>query len=383
MIRILTIVGARPQFIKAAAISRQIKQINALQPCIEEQILHTGQHYDANMSHVFFDELGIPKPHYQLQVGSATHAQQTAKMIEGIENVLLSNHFDGVLLYGDTNSTLAGAIAASKLSVPVFHVEAGLRSYNMTMPEEINRILCDQVSSILFAPTQVAMDNLAKEGLLVSSAQFLQSKGREVVLSGDVMYDNSVYFAQMAAQKSTILQQYALQKGQFILATMHRASNTDHGERLAAIFSALMHLATQENQTIVLPLHPRTRKQMRALLPTALLANIDACSNLKLIPPASFLDMMMLEKHASMVITDSGGVQKEAFFFEKPCLILRAETEWVEIVQAGAGKLVDANTQAIVDAFYALKNQSVCFPHVFGDAQAAPKILQAIINYLA
>ena len=208
MIRILTIIGARPQFIKAAAISREIQQVNrasGLLPIIEERILHTGQHYDANMSEIFFEELGIPKPYYRLQAGSGHHGEQTAKMIEGIEKVLLSDHFDGVLVYGDTNSTLAGALAASKLNIPVFHVEAGLRSYNMSMPEEINRILCDQVSSLLFAPTQVAIDNLAKEGLLASPAQFLKNKERKVILSGDVMYDNSLYFATLAEQKSAIL----------------------------------------------------------------------------------------------------------------------------------------------------------------------------------
>jgi UDP-GlcNAc3NAcA epimerase len=255
-----------------------------------------------------------------LQAGSGHHGEQTAKMIEGIEKVLLSDHFDGVLVYGDTNSTLAGALAASKLNIPVFHVEAGLRSYNMSMPEEINRILCDQVSSLLFAPTQVAIDNLVKEGLLASPAQFLKNKERKVILSGDVMYDNSLYFATLAEQKSAILSELSLQKGDFILATIHRANNTDNAERLSAIFEALLHIS--EFKTVVLPLHPRTRKQMEVLLSKNVLNKVTNATGLKIIPPASFLDMILLEKQASMVITDSGGVQKEAFFFEKPCLIL-------------------------------------------------------------
>lgn len=381
MIRILTIIGARPQFIKAAAISREIQQVNrasGLLPIIEERILHTGQHYDANMSEIFFEELGIPKPYYRLQAGSGHHGEQTAKMIEGIEKVLLSDHFDGVLVYGDTNSTLAGSLAASKLNIPVFHVEAGLRSYNMSMPEEINRILCDQVSSLLFAPTQVAIDNLAKEGLLASPAQFLKNKERKVILSGDVMYDNSLYFATLAEQKSAILSELSLQKGDFILTTIHRANNTDNAERLSAIFEALLHIS--EFKTVVLPLHPRTRKQMEVLLSKNVLNKVTNATGLKIIPPASFLDMILLEKQASMVITDSGGVQKEAFFFEKPCLILRSETEWVEILQAKAGMLVDADVQAIVDVYHLFEHKIVHFPPLFGDGMAASKIVRALIE---
>lgn len=381
-IRLLTIIGARPQFIKAAALSRAIKEHNQSVgntcSCIEERILHTGQHYDANMSEIFFEELGIPKPYYRLQAGSGCHGEQTAKMIEGIEKVLLSDHFDGVLVYGDTNSTLAGALAASKLNIPVFHVEAGLRSYNMSMPEEINRILCDQVSSLLFAPTQVAIDNLAKEGLLASPAQFLKNKERKVILSGDVMYDNSLYFATLAEQKSSILSELSLQKGDFILATIHRANNTDNAERLSAIFEALLHIS--EFKTVVLPLHPRTRKQMEVLLSKNVLNKVTSATGLKIIPPASFLDMILLEKQASMVITDSGGVQKEAFFFEKPCLILRSETEWVEILQAKAGMLVDADVQAIVDAYHLFEHKIVHFPPLFGDGMAASKIVKALIE---
>jgi len=224
MIKILSIIGARPQIIKAAAISRAVKE--SFSDSIQESILHTGQHYDANMSQVFFDELGIPAPDYNLGVGSGSHGVQTAKMIEGIEKVLGSEHFDGIILYGDTNSTLAGAVAAAKIQVPVFHIEAGLRSFNMTMPEEQNRIVCDHLSSILFAPTQTAMDNLKKEGLVSSETTFNSGKKRLVVNSGDVMYDNALYFGQLAQQKSTVLANCGVTPGNYILATVHRDFNS-------------------------------------------------------------------------------------------------------------------------------------------------------------
>ena len=256
--KILTIIGARPQIIKAAAISRAVKNIFPSQ--IEEKILHTGQHYDANMSQVFFDELGIPQPDFNLGVGSGSHGSQTARMISGIEEVLLKHSFDGIILYGDTNSTLAGAVAASKIHVPVFHIEAGLRSFNMAMPEEINRIVCDQLSSICFAPTQTAVDNLRHEGFNDSPATFRNGKHRRVCNCGDVMYDNSMYFATLASQRSTIMQDLNLQPGAYILATIHRDNNTDNPQRLQAILKALTDIAKQDNIRIVLPLHPRTRK---------------------------------------------------------------------------------------------------------------------------
>ena len=376
--KILTIIGARPQIIKAAAISRAVKNIFPSQ--IEEKILHTGQHYDANMSQVFFDELGIPLPDFNLGVGSGSHGSQTARMISGIEEVLLKHSFDGIILYGDTNSTLAGAVAASKIHVPVFHIEAGLRSFNMAMPEEINRIVCDQLSSICFAPTQTAVDNLRHEGFNDSPATFRNGKHRRVCNCGDVMYDNSMYFATLASQRSTIMQDLNLQPDAYILATLHRDNNTDNPQRLQAILKALTDIAKQDNIRIVLPLHPRTRKILEntpSLLPSLTTDN----SPVSIIPPAGFFDISVLEQNAKLVMTDSGGVQKEAFFFEKPCVILRPETEWVEIVNHGAGIIADADYNRIVSAYRQLIDHPVHFPHLFGDAHAAEKILQTILDY--
>lgn len=375
---LLTIIGARPQIIKAAAISRAVRE--HFSDKIEEKILHTGQHYDANMSQVFFDELGIPSPDYKLGVGSGKHGEQTAKMIAGIEEVLLSEHFDGIILYGDTNSTLAGAVAASKLHVPVYHIEAGLRSYNMSMPEEINRMVCDQLSTILFAPTQTAVDNLQKEGFNMLKPQFKDGSTRRVCLSGDVMYDNAIHFASIAEQKCNILNQYNLLPKQFILSTIHRPANTDDPKRLNSIFRALLTLSRQENMVIVLPLHPRTAKILEQSLDTELYNDIKTSPAFRIIPPVSFLEILMLEKYAKVVVTDSGGVQKESFFFETPSVILRTETEWVEIVDNGAGILADADETAIVNAYRTLANQNVHFPPLFGDAHAAEHILRDILG---
>lgn len=380
MIRLLTIIGARPQIIKAAAISRAVKNHFANQ--IEEKILHTGQHYDANMSQIFIDELGIPQPDYNLGVGSGKHGEQTAKMISGIEEVLLSDHFDGVILYGDTNSTLAGAVAASKIHVPVFHIEAGLRSFNMAMPEEINRIVCDQLSSILFPPTETGYQNLIHEGFIDSKAKFKNEKCRKVVKSGDVMYDNSLYFASMAEQKTDVLQRYDLKNEEFILSTIHRDNNTDNPERLTNIFRAMLDLSETEQMKIVLPLHPRTEKLLDKNLDKNVYDKLQISKFIKLIPPASFFEIIMLEKNSKIVMTDSGGVQKEAFFFEKPCVIFRPETEWVEIIEHGAGVIADANYQRIVDGYYHLVEKDVIFPPLFGDSNAAQHILDAIFEYL-
>lgn len=371
MLKLLTVIGARPQIIKAAAISRAVSQSFAGQ--IEEKILHTGQHYDANMSQVFFDELGIPQPHFNLGVGSGRHGEQTAKMIAGIEEVLLGEKFDGVVLYGDTNSTLAGAVAAAKLHVPVFHIEAGLRSFNMAMPEEQNRIVCDQLSSICFAPTQTAADNLRREGFMESRAQFPNGRGRLVCNCGDVMYDNSIHFAAVAQQRCHILEQLGLQPDGYILATIHRDNNTDDPARLGAILQALADIQSESGLPVVLPLHPRTKAKLSALNTPH--------SALRCIPPASFLEMTQLEQHARIVMTDSGGVQKESFFFERPCVILRPETEWVEIVDHGAGIIADADYGRITDAFRTLSDQTVRFPRLFGDGHAAEKMLQCILQY--
>lgn len=403
--KLLTIIGARPQIIKAAAFSRAVKawnenvmaDANGQRPMVEEVILHTGQHYDDNMSAVFFRELGIPEPDINLHAGSGTHGVQTAKMIEGIEEVLTgqmaiaNNHgpFDGIVLYGDTNSTLAGAVAASKIHIPVFHIEAGLRSFNMAMPEEINRIVCDQLSSVLFTPTSTGMENLMKAGFEVKKEKgkvhFLNGKGQYVVQSGDVMYDNSMYFAEMAEQKSDIIERLGLTPKQFVLATIHRPANTDSAENLSSIFRALLDIAegkiSGEGTKVVLPLHPRTRKLLPEKLSAELLARLQSCPNMLLIEPASFFEIIRLEKHAKVVMTDSGGVQKEAFFFSTPCVILRPETEWVEICEAEAGILADADYERILAAYQRLSTKTVDFPLLFGDAHAADHILEEIVKY--
>ena len=379
MKRLLTVIGARPQIIKAAAISRAVRGKFAHQ--VQERILHTGQHYDANMSQVFFDELGIPQPDYNLGVGSGSHGVQTARMIEGIEQVLQSDRFDGVLLYGDTNSTMAGAVAASKIHIPVFHVEAGLRSFNMSMPEEVNRIVCDQLSSILFPPTETGYRNLMREGFGDSKTTFKDGKHRLVVNSGDVMYDNSTYFAAMAHEKSTVLSDLGVAPGRYILATIHRPNNTDDPVRLTDILSTLVTLAERDRVHLVLPLHPRTRNLLKTNLSPAVYDRLSTSPFVKVIPPASFFDIIVLEKNALIVMTDSGGVQKESFFFARPCVILRPETEWVEIVEHGAGIMADADPQRILSAYDRLLGTQPVFPPLFGDAHAAEHILDTIVNY--
>lgn len=378
MKHILTIIGARPQIIKAAAISRAIR--NSFADQISETILHTGQHYDANMSADFFTELGIPQPDVNLHVGSGSHGQQTARMIAGIEEELMRTHYDGIILYGDTNSTLAGAVAASKLHIPIYHIEAGLRSYNMAMPEEINRIVCDDLSTILFAPTKTAVKNLKSEGFGTSKAKFADGSGRKVVLSGDVMYDNSMYFSTLAATRSNIISTLGLEPKRFILATIHRDANTDNRERLSNIFRALLTITEEMQMRVVLPLHPRTAKLLPANLDAALLKRVQESSWLTITEPAGFLDIIQLERNAALVMTDSGGVQKEAFFFQTPCVILRPETEWVEIVNAGAGIIADADYARILSAANALMGHAIKFPPLFGDAHAAEHILSEIVK---
>lgn len=380
MIKLLTIIGARPQIIKAAAISREIAL--HFQGIINEKILHTGQHYDANMSDVFFEELGIPLPDYNLGVGSASHGVQTAKMIEGIENVLLNESFDGVILYGDTNSTLAGAIAASKLHVPIFHIEAGLRSFNMGMPEEVNRIVCDHLSSILFAPTTTACNNLHQEGFAESTAIFANGFTRQVVNSGDVMYDNSLYFSKISSERSSIMSDLELEKEKYILSTIHRNNNTDEPTRLEAIVKALLDISDREQIKVVLPLHPRTSKILPNNLSASIYNRLQDSIWIKMIPPVSFFEIIELEKNAKLVMTDSGGVQKEAFFFARPCVILRPETEWIEIVNFKAGLIADADYDKIFTAYDTLTNSEVSFPPLFGDGHAAKKILENIKGYL-
>ncbi len=376
MIKILTIIGARPQIIKAAALSRAIKTRFSNEIC--EKILHTGQHYDNNMSQVFFDELGIPMPDYNLHVGSGSHGEQTAKMIAGIEQVLKNENFDALVVYGDTNSTLAGAVAAAKIHVPVIHIEAGLRSFNMTMPEEQNRIVCDQLSSLLFVPTETGMNNLGNEGFMTSKATFANGRKRNIYNSGDIMYDNSLYFAEMANDKTTVISDNGLKSGEYVLATIHRDNNTDNPERLTSIFSALLHIA--ENHQVVLPLHPRTAKLLPQNLERSIYERLQK-SSIKTIPPASFLEMTALEQNARIILTDSGGVQKEAYYFRKPCVIMRPETEWVEIVEQRAGIVADADYGRIISAFETLTARECDFPPIFGNGKAAEFILEKILEY--
>ncbi len=313
MKKIITIIGARPQIIKAAALSRAIK--NHFSTQIQEIIVHTGQHYDDNMSAVFFEELGIPKPDYNLNVGSGKHGAQTARMIQGIEEILMEQKPDALVVYGDTNSTLAGAIAASKIHIPIVHIEAGLRSFNKSMPEEINRILCDHASTLLFSPTQSGYQNLINEGFKEFEEGPFSADRPKIYHCGDVMYDNSLYFSKLAKEKSKVLRDHELIAGGFVLGTIHRDHNTDNPKRLTAIFEALLEIA-QATQ-IVLPLHPRTKKMMKTVLSEELYLQIENITNLKLIPPVSFLDMVSLEEASQMIITDSGGVQKESYFFKK------------------------------------------------------------------
>lgn len=378
MIKIVTIIGARPQIIKAAALSRAIAR--KFHQVITEVIVHTGQHYDTNMSQVFFDELGIPAPNYNLNVGSGSHGQQTATMISGIEEILLHEKPQAIVLYGDTNSTLAGAIAASKIHVPVVHIEAGLRSYNKNMPEEINRILCDHVSTLLFSPTKTGYDNLLKEGFKIHHLKPYHSNNPKIYHSGDVMYDNSLHFSEVAEQTSKILQQHALQKNNFILATIHRNNNTDEPLRLNALFNALFKISEQYQLDVLLPLHPRTSKLLEFNLDEDLHKKIKLSAHFKLIAPVSFLDMIALEKNCKIVMTDSGGVQKEAFYFEKPCVILRPETEWVELVECGAAIIADADEQKIIEAFRTLISKSdMQFPKLYGDGKTAEFICGEIV----
>lgn len=347
--KIATIVGARPQFIKAATVSRVIKN----RPDVQELIIHTGQHYDPNMSDVFFDELNIPQPDVNLEVGSGTHAQQTAKMLEGIEQILLRENPDWVLVYGDTNSTVAGALAAAKLNIRIAHVEAGLRSFNRRMPEEINRIATDHISDYLFAPTQNAINLLGKEGL-----------AGKAVFTGDVMYDSILHYKDLAAQRYTLHSIVDALPDKYYLATVHRQENTDSIRNLQTIFLAFSEL----DFPVIIPLHPRTLKVMD---------EITHRSNVKIITPVGYLEMITLLANCKKVLTDSGGLQKEAFFMDKPCLTLREETEWIETLEDGWNHIVGADRAKILEAIGS--HPTAPRKHFFGDGKAAEKIVDFMI----
>jgi len=362
MLNLMTIIGARPQFIKAAAISNLVKyEYNSK---IKETIVHTGQHYDTNMSDVFFNDLELPKPKYNLDISGGSHGVMTSRMLEAIEAVLIKDKPDCVLVYGDTNSTLAGALAAVKLQIPIAHVEAGLRSFNMNMPEEINRVLVDRISNLLFCPTDTAFNNLNNEGIKNS-----------VSIVGDVMYDIALLYAEKAKKKSMILSQLSLEPQNFILVTCHRAENTDNPNRLEEILRGIFDVS--KILPIVFPLHPRTKKQIENFGLGHFFKKITT------IEPLPFLDMIALEQTAKIIITDSGGVQKESFFYKVPCITIRDETEWIETVQSGWNTLVGANAHRIKESVDKILNNksSKDYFHFYGDGKAAEKILNIISNY--
>lgn len=378
-LRILTIVGARPQFIKAAALGRAIH--GAYRGRIEETLVHTGQHYDADMSDVFFTELGLPTPDVNLNAAGDRSGAVIARMLEGIERVLLEHQPDVALVYGDTNSTLAGALAAMRCNVRVAHVEAGLRSFNKRMPEEINRIMADQCSTWLFCPTDTAMKNLEREGYGMRNTGKARLDAPHVFNCGDVMYDNTLYFASLAQERSGVVRDHGLDAGPFILATVHREHNTDDRSRLNAIVHGLIELHARTAMPIVLPLHPRTRKRMSELLDPALQRTLAMNDGIKLIPPVGYLDMLVLESRARLVITDSGGVQKEAYFLGRPTLILRAETEWTELVEHGHSVLVDVDPERMLhEAERSLAGTSMAYPALFGDGRAAENICDQLLR---
>ena len=381
MKKIITIIGARPQIIKSSAMSRSIK--NHFSNEIQEIIVHTGQHYDENMSEIFFKEMGIPFPNYNLNVGSGSHGVQTAKMIEGLEEIYIKEKPDAVLVYGDTNSTIAGALAAVKIHIPVIHVEAGLRSYNKAMPEEVNRIACDHMSSLLFSPTITGLENLEKEGFTLKSNEKATANSPRVFQCGDIMYDNSLYFSTISDEKSTLLNLLGLKNEEYILTTIHRDSNTDIAENLESIFKALLEISKVSGLSVVFPAHPRTRGKMKDQLSSELFTEIEKSDKFLMIDPAGFLDIIALEKNAKLIVTDSGGLQKEAYFFQKPCVILRPQTEWVEIVKNGNAILADADYFRIVDAYSKLSSKvDFTFPDFYGNGAAAEFICEKIIELI-
>jgi UDP-GlcNAc3NAcA epimerase len=354
--KVLTVVGARPQFVKAAVVSRAFGATAG----VRELIVHTGQHHDANMSDVFFDEMEIPRPAFHLGIHGVGHGAMTGRMIEALEVLFLQEKPDRVLVYGDTNSTLAGALAAVKLHIPIAHVEAGLRSFNMRMPEEVNRILTDRVSKWLFCPTQTAVDNLNKEGYPFSNMQ--------VHLSGDVMQDAALFYAERSPSRSNVISKLGLKS--FVLCTIHRAENTDDLDRLRAIAAALSEIHRQT--PVVCPLHPRTRK---------LAAENKLELPFTVIDPVGYFDMIELLKHCQAVVTDSGGLQKEAYFFSKPCITLRDETEWTELVDSGCNVLAGANRERILQCWSTLPQRQPDFnSRLYGGGCAAEKIVDTLLR---
>ncbi|MCH2225496.1 MAG: UDP-N-acetylglucosamine 2-epimerase (non-hydrolyzing) [Crocinitomicaceae bacterium] len=379
--KIITIIGARPQIIKSSAISRAVK--NEFNEQLEEIIVHSGQHYDASMSSIFLEEMSIPQPKYNLGVGSGSHGAQTGKMLEGLERIFLDEKPDAVLVYGDTNSTIAGALAAAKIRIPVVHVEAGLRSFNKSMPEELNRVACDHMSTLLFTPTETGITNLKKEGFAIENVNKASADNPKVYHCGDIMFDNSLYFSDVSAKKSEILKAHNLTTNDYVLMTVHRDSNTDVKENMESIFQSVVDLSSKYNLPFVLPLHPRTKGKLETQLSSELYQKVMDSNKVQIIEPVGFLDIIALEKNARMIVTDSGGLQKESFFFEKPCVILRPQTEWIEIVNNGNALLADADRVRINEAFDALYLKTdYTYPSFYGDGKAAEFICQKIVNEL-
>ncbi len=378
-LKLLSIVGTRPQIIKASAICRAIRKHYSGR--ITELLLHTGQHYDKELSEVFFDELEIHKPDYNLGVGSSSHGRQISMMITGIEEILLKEKPDCVILYGDTNSTLAGALAASKLHIPLIHIEAGMRSFNKGMPEELNRIASDHSSTLLFAPTNTAFKNLMNEGFRPENSPPYTIDNPKIYLTGDIMYDNTLFFAGLAEKKkSSFLKEMSLESNNFVLVTIHREINTGEVLRLDTILKALKELAEENSITLVMPFHPRTTSILKKELQN-LHQDLLSSKHIKIIPPVSFLEMILLEKNCRMIITDSGGVQKESHFYKKPCIVLRHETEWIELVKNGTAKLVDADPFLIRTEFerFIHNGSDLEYPGFYGDGKSAEFILSEIL----
>jgi len=377
--KLITVIGARPQIIKSSAITRWLALHYT--DTIHEVVVHTGQHYDANMSAIFFQEMNIPQPHHNLQVKSSFHGQQTAQMLESLERIFIAEQPDAVLVYGDTNSTLSGTLAATKLNIPLIHVEAGLRSFDKTMPEEINRIACDHLSTLLFVPTKSAVENLRREGFTTEHNYKTSINHPKIYHCGDIMHDNSLYYSTFSDKQSTICKKLTIQNADFILCTIHRAINTDNVDRLSDILEALITIQHISEKKIVFPIHPRTKNKLFQL---ACIDKIKDNSHLIITDPVGFLDMIALEKRASMVITDSGGVQKEAFFFQKPSIILRKETEWTEIVTNGNAILADAHIPTIIAAYRTLSTKNdFSYPPFYGDGSTAAFICDKIVRYLS
>lgn len=384
MKKLLTIIGARPQIIKAAALNRAIRTKFTDQ--LTEVLVHTGQHYDHGMSEVFFEEMGIPKADYNLGIGSGSHGMQTGNMLDAIEEVIEKEKPDALVIYGDTNSTLAGALAAAKIHIPVIHIEAGLRSFNKRMPEEVNRITADHASTLLYSPTKAGLRNLEREGF--RTLDEAQANGKAdidnpyVFHCGDLMYDNTLFYSDKADENESLFETHGIDKGNYVLSTIHRPQNTDDINVLSGILNALNEISLAEGIQMVLPLHPRTANKI-AQADDKNIKKVQANPNFKIIEPVGFLEMILLEKNSKLVMTDSGGVQKEAFFVEKPCVILRPETEWTEIVESNCAILAGSDPEKIKTAYNHFKANPITeFPEVFGDGKASEFICQSIIDHL-